>query len=98
MAHETNSLPYTKAKVLMLCWDPNKKAPPKKTLVTFKNQRDSLGGELVGFNFGVQKFEIKSVKPYRALFQRLHKFLRANNRDTLLMVYYGGHGEKNKDN
>jgi hypothetical protein len=95
MGLETNgaAVSYTKAEALLICWKHG-----GKTQETFKDQRDKLGHELEGYNFGVETFEIESVKPYRTLFQRLHEFLRHDDRETLLVVYYGGHGEKNEDN
>jgi hypothetical protein len=91
---------YTKAKALMICWKPeeNKSDKINKTLETFKKQRDMLSNELDGFNFGIESFEVDSVKPYRALFLRLHEFLKYDDQQTLLVVYYGGHGERNEDN
>lgn len=95
MGLETNgvAVSYTKAEALMIGWKDG-----GKTQETFKDQRNKLGYELDGFNFGVETFEIESLKPYRTLFQRLHEFLKNDDQDTLLVVYYGGHGEKNEDN
>jgi hypothetical protein len=95
MELETNgtAVAYTKAEALMICWNQKGKTQDK-----FREQRDKLGYELEGYNFGVQKFEIDSVKPHQTLDQRLQEFLQYDDRETLLIIYYGGHGEKNEDN
>lgn len=83
---------YTKAEALLICWKPE-----GKTHQTFKDQRDKLGYELGGYNFGVETFELEPPTPYRKLSRRLQDFVQHDNPDTLLIVYYGGHGAKNED-
>lgn len=86
------SVSYTKAEALLISWKDG-----GKDQQTFNDQRDKLGDELRAYNYRVETFDIPSFKPYQTLFLKLHHFLRHDDPQTLLVVYYGGHGERNAD-
>jgi hypothetical protein len=46
------------------------------------------------FHFQVEDYRIPSVKPDKALTRRILDFLDLDGKDTLLIVYYGGHARK----
>lgn len=85
---------------------PNKKKKPRYTSVyvlLVSWEEDNLGvekeiAELRGvfktaYNFNTDLFKIPSIKAQRSLTQRLITFIEDHeSRDTLLILYYGGHG------
>jgi hypothetical protein len=82
-----HGIKYAQAHVLLLSW-----------------QTDDLRveGEIVGlqhvfrdrFNFQVESYQIPSLKPDKALKRRVLEFLDFDGKDTLLVVYYGGHARR----
>lgn len=82
--------PYKAIKALLITW---KDAEEKD----FAIQRDSLEKEFKLYGFGVEKFCIESDKPHRSLVPRLQQFLLNDKADSLLILYYGGHGMNNLD-
>ncbi|OIW26652.1 hypothetical protein CONLIGDRAFT_482534 [Coniochaeta ligniaria NRRL 30616] len=93
METDGTTMLYTKAEALVISWQDG-----GRTQQPFKDQRDKLGQELEAYNFGVETFDIPSAKPYQTLFRKLNEFLSHDDQGTLLVVYYGGHGEKIADN
>jgi hypothetical protein len=82
---------YTAVKVLMICW---KDCAQKE----FKKQLDELSKEFKAYGFDVEPvYSIESHKSHQRLDLRLHEFLKYDKQDTLLIIYYGGHGRNNSD-
>lgn len=83
-----------KVNVLMLSWkdisDPTERGE-------FQTQLCRLSEEFKAYRFAVEEYEIESDMPYRKLSQRLHEFLHHDEKGTLLILYYGGHGLNNRD-
>jgi hypothetical protein len=46
------------------------------------------------YNFQVEEYEIPSLKPDRFLKRRISDFLDNDDKDNLLVVYYGGHARR----
>ena len=62
-----------------------------------KQQLKSHATELVAYNFHVDEYEIESARPQQTLSARLLSFLDYDRPNTLLIIYYGGHGLNNQD-
>jgi hypothetical protein len=82
--------PYSAVEVLMVCW---KDSAQKQ----FKEQLKSLAKVLSAYNFHVMEYEIESKRPQQTFSARLLSFLDHDKPNTLLIIYYGGHGLNNKD-
>jgi hypothetical protein len=79
-----NGIRYTNVRVLLLSWEDDDlgvsaEIEPLKRL--FKER----------YYFGVDEYKIPSIKPDPALTRRVLDFLDYDNKDTLLILYYGGH-------
>ena len=82
---------YAAVKVLMICWE----HPDERE---FETQLKALEKELREYKFDVDPpFKIPTKNPQRQLDQRMHKFLEYESNETLLVIYYGGHGINNQD-
>lgn len=84
------SIPYKIVNVLLICWEDT-------TQHEFENQLDTLASEFKKFNFCVRKYKIASKRPQQKLNRELLSFLDNDQDDTLLIIYYGGHGLNNGD-
>jgi hypothetical protein len=81
---------YEAVKVLMICW--------KDAQKEFKRQLDELSKEFEAYGFDVEPvYRIETQKSHQRLDLRLHEFLKYDKQGTLLIVYYGGHGQNNPD-
>lgn len=63
----------------------------------FKSQREALAKEFKMYRFTTVNYSIPPRRPYRALNKRLQELLVYDEYRTLLIIYYGGHGENNDD-
>jgi hypothetical protein len=75
---------YTNVQVLLLSWEDDDlgvsvEIEPLKRL--FKER----------YYFGVEDYKIPSIKPDPAVTLRVLEFLGYDNKETLLILYYGGH-------
>jgi hypothetical protein len=75
---------YTNVQVLLLSWEDDDlgvsaEIEPLKRL--FKER----------YYFSVEEYKIPSIKPDPALTRRVLKFLDHDDKETLLILYYGGH-------
>lgn len=82
--------PYTAVYVLLLYWKEGNK--------DFYEELSKLGKEFKNsYCYKVEEWAIESRGPYKKLNQRLGEFLDYGQQETLLIVYYGGHGGIDKD-
>jgi hypothetical protein len=82
--------PYKAAHVLLLYWNDGNDA--------FYKQLHNLGLRFESlYGYEVEEWPIDSEEPYRKLNRKLFQFLEHDNQDTLLILYYGGHGTINQD-
>jgi hypothetical protein len=89
-AEASESLPYSTVKVLMIRWKDS-------TQEDFKTQLKRLAREFTAHNYDVEEYEIESEKPQQSLSTRLLSFLSYDGRNTMLILYYGGHALNNQD-
>ena len=82
---------YKHKKALLITWNEgNQKA--------FKTQSKQLGEELRAYNFEVEHHGLKLGKPYATLSHHLSSLLNLHDqKNTLLIVYYGGHAIRDED-
>lgn len=91
--------PYRKVHALMIDWEESIGDDPLER-VEFQCQREALEREFRMYRFTTENYSIpsgRSRRPYRELNMRLQEFLILDEAGTLLIVYYGGHGENNDD-
>lgn len=82
---------YNAVKVLMICWKDSAQSE-------FEKQLNALSKEFKAYRFDVEPvYKIESEKPHQRLNLRLQEFLQNDQKGTLLIVYYGGHGENSQD-
>jgi hypothetical protein len=77
---------YTNVQVLLLSWEDDDlgvsaEIKPLKRL--FKER----------YYFGVEEYKIPSIKPDPALTRRVMEFTDYYGKETLLIIYYGGHAQ-----
>jgi hypothetical protein len=82
---------YKAVHALMLCWEGCEDA--------FRDQRSLMSAELRKWNFEVEEYDIDAnIAAHRRLNGRLLDFLNSKAAtDTLLIVYYNGHGQNDDD-
>ncbi|KAK4155841.1 hypothetical protein C8A00DRAFT_31284 [Chaetomidium leptoderma] len=88
------SRPYRKVHALLIRW---KDIDDAHELEEFETQLNGLADEFRQYRYNVEHYEIESESPHKRLSQRLHDFSEHGEEETLLVVYYGGHGRKNSD-
>lgn len=89
-SNATNAVLYKAVKVLMLSW---KDSAQKE----FKQQLQRLSTEFKAHNFDVEEYDIESKRSHLRLSLRLSEFLNYDDDDTLLIIYYSGHGQDDQD-
>ncbi|KAL9586255.1 MAG: hypothetical protein Q9212_001031 [Teloschistes hypoglaucus] len=82
---------YHNVYVLLLCWEEDNLG-----VAVELQELDKVLGQT--YHFQTEAWRIPSTNPHNALAFRLMEFLRDHDdRENLLMIYYGGHGEMNDD-
>lgn len=82
--HDLRAAPYT--------------APPTPDYVSLEDETRRLRATLEGYGYDVEAFDIPMRRPTQAIQRRLHEFCKLAADDTLLIVYYHGHGSLDDDN
>ena len=93
-AFATNSHPYKKVNVLLLCW----KTADSNNYADCEIFKTFLGRE---FNYNVKVYQIEGTgaKPnIKSLASELHDLHRCSDEETLSIVCYSGHGYSNSTN
>lgn len=83
----------------MVDWEKSKEDDASER-AEFQSQREALAREFKMYRFTTVNYSIpseRSKRPYRELNKRLQEFLVHDETGTLLIIYYGGHGENNDD-
>lgn len=84
---------YTRVQAILIGWSATSKGQEQ-----LRDQRMKLGKELEAYRFSVEMIDLESQAPQTTLFQRFSGYVQQADQETLLIVYYGGHGDKNNDN
>jgi len=92
--HHGPSIPYKRVAALMLSW---KDASNNYDREEFRTQLNSLSEEFKNYRFEVKHYGIESEKSHQKLSRQLSELLDNDSQETLLIVYYGGHGLNNRD-
>lgn len=87
----TTATSYLNVHALLLSWKDGDKEIYKQ-LVALKNVLHE------DYNYQVEEWAIPPENPQHELDERLSLFLRKDGKETLLILYYGGHGSSNSDN
>ncbi|TVY67519.1 hypothetical protein LSUE1_G007091 [Lachnellula suecica] len=82
-----HGIKYSQAHVLLLSWEADDLGVEDEIKGLHHVFRDR-------FNFQVHSYEISSIKPDKALKRRVLDFLDLDGKDTILIVYYGGHARR----
>ncbi|KAK0623710.1 hypothetical protein B0T14DRAFT_477676 [Immersiella caudata] len=82
--HDLRTAPYT--------------APPTADYVSLEDETRRLHETFGSFGYKVQDWSIPMERPVEKMRNRLKKFCRQAADDTLLIVYYHGHGSLDDDN
>jgi hypothetical protein len=79
-----NGIRYTNVQVLLLSWEDDDLGVSAeiKPLKRLFEER---------YYFGVEEYKIPSIKPDPVLTRRVLEFLDHDSKETLLILYYGGH-------
>lgn len=82
---------YLYTRVLLLSWDA---ADPR-----FDEELRRLESTFADvYNFSTSRYRIPSNDSYDGLTMSLREFLKHDDPETLLILYYGGHGYSDTDN
>ena len=73
-------------------------APPAADYVSLEQETARLRATLKGYGYAVHEFLIPMNHPAESLQAKLKKFCRYAADDTLLVVYYHGHGALDERN
>jgi len=93
--HALSSGSYHEVCALMICWE---NIDNQKELAGFKAQLDELAAEFRQYRFKVEHYEIESETPAHKLSRRFDQLIQEHDKEgSLLIVYYGGHGQRNDD-
>jgi len=82
--HDLRTAPYT--------------APPSADYVSLEDETRRLHETFGSFGYNVQDWSIPMERPLEKMRNRIKKFCRLAADDTLLIVYYHGHGSLDDDN
>jgi hypothetical protein len=82
-----HDLRYAQVHVLLLSWEDDNLG----VLHEIKGIRHVFKSM---YNFQVQEYQIPSSKPDKALKRRVSDFLDIDAKETLLIIYYGGHARR----
>jgi hypothetical protein len=82
-----HGIKYSQVHVLLLSWEADDLGVGEEIKGLRHVFRDR-------FNFQVQLYQIPSLKPDKELKRRVLDFLDLDSKDTLLIVYYGGHAKR----
>ena len=83
---------YNEVRVLLICWEDSGQKEFEQQLLGLQKEFKEYG-----FNIEEEPYKIKSEQPYRRLAARLQEFLEYDREGTLLIIYYGGHGQNDED-
>ncbi len=73
-------------------------APPAPDYVSLEQETERLRVTLDGYGYAVQEFYIPMHRSAESLKAKLKQFCRLAADDTLLVVYYHGHGALDEEN
>jgi len=82
--HDLRTAPYT--------------APPSADYISLEDETQRLRGTLESYGYEVHEFLIPMQRSLEAVQSKLRQFTRLAAEDTLLIVYYHGHGSLDDDN
>ena len=82
--HDLRAAPYT--------------TPPTPDYVSLEDETHRLRATLEGYGYDVDTFDIPMRRPTQAIQRRLKEFCKLAADDTLLIVYYHGHGSLDDEN
>lgn len=86
---------YEEVHVLLIGWA--KENDDRTTTITDQLSELEFILESI-YHFNVHPFQIPSVKAYRSLDNKISRFIEENDKPyNLLIVYYGGYAEINRD-
>jgi hypothetical protein len=80
-----NEIRYSRVIVLLLSWEDDDLG-----VYTEINQLENVFANM--YHFDVEKFEIPSLEPVMRVNECITGLIKRGGKDTLLIVYYGGHG------
>ncbi|KAJ4287044.1 hypothetical protein N0V88_007809 [Collariella sp. IMI 366227] len=95
---------YNQVHALILTWSfhdlrtEDYTAPPSPDYVSLEDETRRLRATLEGYGYTVHEFLIPMHMSKESLQKRLQQFLRYAADDTLLMIYYHGHGALDDNN
>lgn len=88
---QPDEYPYLYAHAFLVCWESADKR--------FHNELNDLDRTFrEDLNFATHLFKIPERESLPALTKELLKFFENDGPETLLVLYYGGHGSSNSDN
>ncbi|KAK3944378.1 hypothetical protein QBC46DRAFT_252266 [Diplogelasinospora grovesii] len=93
---------YRQVHVLILTWayhdlKPNITTPAGAECISLEEETERLRDSFEGFGYRVHEYLIPMQRSSESLRARLRQFCRYASDDTLLIVYYHGHGSLNDD-
>ncbi|KAK4186677.1 hypothetical protein QBC35DRAFT_255841 [Podospora australis] len=99
-----NKPQYNQVHCLLITWEfhdlrtEDYTAPPAPDYVSLEDETRRLRGTLEGYGYDVHEYRIPMQRSEEDMAEELKRFCRLAANDTLLMVYYHGHGSLNDDN
>lgn len=88
---QSDEYPYLYAHALLVCWE----SADKRFHTELKDLDRTFREDL---NFVTHLFNIPNDESLPVLTRKLLDFLEYDGPETLLVLYYGGHGSSNSDN
>ena len=95
---------YKEVRCLIITWEfhdlraEDYTAPPAADYVSLEDETIRLRETLESYGYKVSEFNIPMDRPVEKMQARLKEFCRYAKDDTLLMVYYHGHGSMDEEN
>ncbi|KAK4227745.1 hypothetical protein QBC38DRAFT_526074, partial [Podospora fimiseda] len=95
---------YKEVRVLIITWSfhdlraEDYTAPPAADYVSLEDETKRLRDTLSSYGYKISEFDIPMDRPVERTKAKLDEFCRYANKDTLLMVYYHGHGSMDEEN
>ena len=95
---------YNQVHALILTWSfhdlrtASYTAPPPADYISLEDETRRLRDTLEGYGYNVHEFLIPMQRPMENLRTKLKQFCRHAADDTLLIVYYHGHGSLDDEN
>ncbi|KAK5655230.1 hypothetical protein OQA88_5797 [Cercophora sp. LCS_1] len=95
---------YAKVHVLILTWSFHDlrtapyTAPATADYISLEDETKRLRDTLEGYGYDVEEWDIPMQRSTERMCSKLRQFCKLANEDTLLMVYYHGHGSLDDNN